>query len=116
MKSETCYSKKTKEPLTEYYTEEDAQDGADYANSAFDNNLAPYKCGKCDNYHLSPKNRQTPSERCISCTDRYGKSKELYFTQKDAERRANIIYQERGLSLNTYQCEYSQGWHLTKGR
>lgn len=115
MKSKSCYSKKTNEPLTEYFTEEDAQDGADYINSAFDNDLAPYKCSKCNKYHLSPKNRQTPSTTCNYCTDRYGSPKELYSLREYAERRANITYQERGLRLSFYQCEYSNGWHLTKG-
>ena len=115
IKSDSCSSKRTGEPLTEYNTEYEAQEGADYANSTYGNNLAPYKCRDCGMWHLSPKDRQTPSSKCNSCTDSNGQYKDLYATEQAAERRATILYEEKGISLSVYECPYDRGWHLTKG-
>ena len=38
-KSETCFGKSTGEPLTEYSSEEEAQEGADYANENYENTV-----------------------------------------------------------------------------
>ena len=114
VKSTTCFNRKGK-PLTEYYTESDAQEGADYANKLHRNNLTPYRCDKCGLWHLSPQNRQTPSRKCNICKDRNGKPKELYFFEQDAKQRAKILYKEQGVSLSVYECPNGDGWHLTKG-
>ncbi|MCS0048981.1 MULTISPECIES: hypothetical protein [Vibrio diabolicus subgroup] len=114
-KSETCFSKKTGTPLTAFDNEIEAQQGADYANFQYGHDLAPYKCDKCGLWHLSPKDRHTPSKTCNYCTDRNGRPKELYRSQKDAVTRAKIILQESGIYLNAYECHQYIGWHLTKG-
>ncbi|MBW1649624.1 MAG: hypothetical protein JRJ44_02895 [Deltaproteobacteria bacterium] len=106
-KSATCFSR-TGEPLTEYNFEQNAREGADYANIEYGNNLIPYRCHTCGLWHLSPKNRQTPSIECGICR------KALYKTKKDAEKRAVILKKEEGERLRVYRCPYNDGWHLTK--
>jgi hypothetical protein len=115
IKSNSCFSKRTGEPLTEYYSEGDAWEGAEYANNQYGNNLIPYQCKKCEFWHLSPKDRQTPSQKCFDCTDGSGKCKRLYYSEEDAERRADILYEEEGVNLEVYECPHNDGWHLTKG-
>lgn len=114
-KSTSCYSKRTGEPLTEYYSEYEAQEGANYANDQYDNNLVPYQCTKRHLWHLSPKDRQTPSVRGCGCVDSAGNGKALYDSKEYAEGRANILHKEQGVNLAVYKCPYSDGWHLTKG-
>lgn len=113
-KSETCVGKKTGKPLTEYDSEREAQEGADYANSRYQNNLAPYPCDTCGKWHLTPADRQTPSTACKLCTGTDGKPKEAYRSREDAQRRADILRREMGADLKVYQCEHGSGWHLTK--
>ncbi len=110
-----CTSKQTGKLLAVYDSEYEARQGADYANSAYGNDLVPYQCRSCGRWHLSPKSRQTLSSKCPDCTDRSGRRKDLYATREDAERRADILCRERGVSLGVYRCPYHDGWHLTKG-
>ncbi|MDA3837418.1 MAG: hypothetical protein PF574_00360 [Candidatus Delongbacteria bacterium] len=112
-KSSSCFSRKGKS-LTEYYTELEAIDSADFIRQAHNNDMIPYRCDKCGLWHLAPKNRQTPSRKCLSCTDAQGKPKELYFSRDDAQRRAEIILREQGVSLSVYECPENSGFHLTK--
>ncbi len=113
-KSLTCMNRRTGKPLTEYDSEYEAIDAAEYVNRTYRLNLVPYKCHKCGLWHLSPKNRQTPSKKCYNCLDAAGAPKDLYRTREIAERRAEILYYEKGVSLNIYKCPYANGWHLTK--
>lgn len=53
-------------------------------------------------------------DSCL-CTDGYGNMKELYDSEKEAERRVEMLLAERGLNLGVYPCPYNCGWHLTKG-
>ena len=115
LKSATCVGKQTGRPLTEYDSEYDAQDGADYANSKFGQNLVPYQCDKCGQWHLSPMNRQTPSQKCSYCTGIDGKAKDSYQSRQDAQRRADILRKEQGVTVKVYECGYGSGWHLTRG-
>lgn len=114
MKSETCFGKASGQPLSCYDSEYDAQQAAEYANEHYENNLSPYKCHKCEFWHLSPKSRMTPSTTCHWCTGGDGNFKASYRTEREANARADIIYQEQGIVLKVYQCEYGAGWHLTK--
>ena len=115
IKSTTCFNKKNGKPLTEYYNESDAQEGADHANDLRNFNLEPYKCDNCGLWHLSPKNRQTPSTKCSTCKDRNGYFKDLYHSEGSAQRRAEILFKEQGVRLSVYECPNENGWHLTKG-
>ena len=113
-KSETCIGKATGKPLTEFDSLLEAQEGADYANKTYRSNLTPYACETCGMWHLSPKNRQTPSEKCPFCKGADGQMKDAYQSRKDAQRRADILRQEQGVSLKVYACEHSDKWHLTR--
>jgi hypothetical protein len=84
-KSTTCFSKNTGNPLTEYISEYDAEDGASYIKKTYGNNLSPYQCNCCGGWHLSPKNRQTPSVKCPECTDSNGYYKDLYESFESAD-------------------------------
>lgn len=114
MKSETCFSKMSGHPLSEYYTEEDAKNAAEYSKENYDNDLTPYNCTKCGLWHLSPRNRLTPTKKCDRCTGRDGLHKDSYRSKREAQLRAEIIYEEHGISLRAYKCKYRSGWHLTK--
>ena len=112
-KSETCIGKKSGKPLSEYDSEREAKDGADHANSRYQQDLVPYQCDRCGLWHLAPKSRQTPSEKCGRCTGKDGKPKDAYQSRDDAERRADILRKEQGATLKVYACEHGNGWHLT---
>ena len=114
LKSTTCFNTRNGKPLSEYSSEVEAEGAAIYANSQYRKNLAPYRCDRCGQWHLSPQNRQTPSTSCNLCTDAFGHSKALYPTQETAKQRAKIIRKEKGVQLSVYQCPYNNGWHLTK--
>ncbi|MBL9044715.1 MAG: hypothetical protein JNM83_24100 [Myxococcales bacterium] len=113
-KSATCVGKASGQPVTEYDSEYEAHDGAAHARLASGQDLVPYLCGRCRLWHLAPRSRQTPSTTCGHCTGADGKPKEAYATERDAERRAEILRAERGVHLRAYPCHYGQGWHLTK--
>ena len=114
LKSTTCFSKRTGKALTEYLNQNEAEEGAAYANITYGNKLSPYQCKNCNRWHLSPKDRQTPSIKCPECTDTYGYFKDLYESFEGAMKRASILYEERGISLEVYECPSYDGWHLTK--
>ena len=114
-KSATCKGKKTAGPLTEYDSEREALEGADHANRKYGRDLVPYQCDRCGLWHLSPKERQTPSSKCAYCTGTDGKPKDSYRSREEAQRRADILYREQGVALDVYGCEHGNGWHLTRG-
>ena len=113
-KSDSCFSKRNGKPLTVYASKPEAQQSANYENQ-YGRNLVPYQCRKCGEWHLSPKDRQTPSTKCRHCTGLAGKYKDLYESEADAGKRAAILRKEEGISLTVYKCPYEDGWHLTKG-
>jgi len=108
-KSLTCYGKNG--ALSTYSSESEAEYGANQARG-YGKNFSPYQCTKCGLWHLSPKERHTPSREC-TCTDSHGRPKQLYETKEAAEIRAEIIEKERGEKLNIYICPRQDGWHLT---
>jgi len=115
VKSETCIGKVSGKPLTEYSSEREAQQGADHARTRYGRGLVPYPCETCGQWHLAPKNRQTPSTRCPTCTSADGRAKDAYRNQQEAQRRADILRKEQGVALRVYACEHGHGWHLTRG-
>ena len=114
LKSETCIGKMTGKPLTEYDSLQEAEEGADYAKKTYRSNFVPYRCETCGMWHLSPKGRQTPSEKCPFCKGANGQAKDAYRNQREAQRRADILRKEQGVSLKVYACEHSNAWHLTR--
>ncbi len=113
-KSTTCDGSNG-EPLTEYPSEATALEAARYASKHYRSDLVPYRCSRCDYWHLSRRSRNTPSDRCSFCTSSSGEPKDSYRSERDAVRRAQIIREERGLQLQVYACPHNQGWHLTRG-
>lgn len=113
-KSMTCIGKVSKAALTEYDSEAEALEGAQFALARHAQQNVPYCCKKCGLWHLSPASRQTPSTTCGVCQSREGRPKATYPSQRDAERRAEILRREQGLQLRAYPCDEG-GWHLTKG-
>jgi hypothetical protein len=101
-------------PLSQYFYLEEAQDAAEYLKENHDKELVPYECNRCDFWHLSPKSRITPSKKCKRCTSGDGYFKDTYRSSSEANRRADIIFDEKQMNLTVYQCKYGEGWHLTK--
>ena len=120
IKSTSCFGRESGEAVTEYDSLEDAEDAADYANETFhsgSNNLSAYFCRECHHWHLSPRNRQTESSHWCGarCTGSNGQLKDAYANFYDANKRAEILTEERRISLYPYQCPFDAGsWHLTK--
>lgn len=114
-KSTQCVGKGSGQYLMEYDCFEDAQAGADHAQARYGSASVSYPCHRCGLWHLAPRDRQTPSTPCSYCQGADGKPKDAYDTAQNAERRADILYRERGVSLRVYECPHGQGWHLTKG-
>ncbi len=110
LKSRTCRDRNGK-PLSVYHSQYDAEDAA----SMIPNPLVPYQCNACGLWHLSPADRVTPSNLSCGCTGRDKQPKKLYESKASAERRASILYREKGAFLDIYQCPKGQGWHLKKG-
>ncbi|WP_462137277.1 hypothetical protein [Candidatus Mycalebacterium sp.] len=111
-KSKTCF-RSDGEPLTEYGSRSEAQEGADYAKSNFGNeDLVPYSCETCGYFHIGPKDR-APNRTCEACTSSEGVTKDIYETERDAGRMVKMK-SKRGVILKTYECPVGNGWHLTK--
>ena len=51
-KSATCVSKANQKPLTEYYSQREAEDAAEYAAIEYGMELEPYQCGRCQRWHF----------------------------------------------------------------
>ena len=109
--SDICF-KKDGSPLKAYDSEWAANDGAEYVRSRYGNEQVSYKCNKCGYWHLSPKDRQTKNH-VSSCLDSSGKAKATYESEGDAKRRAEILYDEKGVKLKVYRCNDCNYWHLT---
>ena len=114
-KSESCFGR-TGDSLNAYDRESEAAEHARYLKRERGSSMVPYRCERCDFWHLSPADRQTSSSVCGFCRDRNGSSKDLYATKRDAERRAEINKSERGIDLAVYKCPHQPGWHLTRNR
>ncbi len=109
-----CIGKASGTPLKKYYSDSEAHEAVLYVKYNHGKEMTQYLCDKCGLWHLSPVSRATPSHSCHYCVGSNGRSKASYRTKQDALLRAEIIEDERGLRLNTYQCSHGDGWHLTK--
>lgn len=109
--SQTCLSRHG-EPLAVYDSEYQAREAV---RNIGGRKLLPYHCNACGLWHLSPKDRNTPSSNACACIDGNGKPKRLYDSRTAAERRASIIYRQSAVFLDIYRCPEGGGWHLTKG-
>ena len=86
-KSATCNGSNG-EPLTEYPSEATASEAARHVWKQHRLDLVPYRCSHCHYWHLSPRSRNTPSDRCSFCTSSSGEPKDSYHSKSDAIRRA----------------------------
>ena len=112
--SKTCF-KRNGEPRKEFHSEMQAKKSAKHENSLKGEDFfESYKCPKCNLWHLTPKNRKTPNEKCSVCVDSKGDYKALYYSKEGAEKRANIIRREQKIKLSVYKCPHKEGYHLTK--
>ncbi len=109
--SNICF-KKDGTALKTYDSEWSAKEGAEYVKGRYGNVQVPYKCDNCGYWHLSPIERQTRNHKSF-CLDSNGKQKAAYETRQDAERRAQILHNEKGIRLKVYQCPDCRYWHLT---
>lgn len=112
--SDIC-KKKDGTPLKSYATEAEADEAIQYVKARYGNEQVKYKCLKCGFYHLSPKERQT-ANFLSNCLDSNGTPKHAYQTRADAERRAEIIFQEKKIRLYVYHCDDCGYYHLTHTR
>jgi len=111
-----CTSTRTGKPLSTYQCNFSAQQAADQTKINYGRVMVPYQCDHCDYWHLCPEDRHTPSETCHYCTSSEGKPKQLYKSEKAAQKRADCLRAERGITLYIYECPHQRGWHLTKSR
>ena len=109
--SPTC-KKKDNTPLKSYYSEEEAYRAVEYVRKKYNDEQVIYSCSKCGFYHLSHKNRQTPCH-ISNCLDSNGKQKQAYETKEAAEKRAEIIFNEKNIKLKVYKCDDCKYYHLT---
>ena len=105
--------KKDGKPLSAYSSEREAEAAAAHVSRVSGIDFVSYKCKKCEFWHISPRDRSTPSKECAYCIDSKENPKELYETVEAAENRAKIIEKKRGTKLNVYKCPYQDGYHLT---
>jgi hypothetical protein len=94
-------------PRRGYYDLASAEDGVDYVMDRYGKDMVPYLCENCDEWHLCPAKRHTPSQHCDPC------AKQLYESEQAARRRGRILQSERRISLRLYKCPKGNGWHLT---
>ncbi|MBR6200072.1 MAG: hypothetical protein IKQ61_07425 [Spirochaetales bacterium] len=109
--STICF-KKDGSSLKSYESEYEANQAVDYVKARYGNDQVAYHCSKCGYWHLSPIERQTPNHRSF-CYDSIGQLKQAYSTRESAEKRARIIFEEKGIKLNVYHCSECGEWHLT---
>ena len=105
-------TKKDGSPLKSYESEREADEAILYVRRTYGNLQVKYRCNRCGFWHLSPKDRQT-SCHISSCLDSNGRPKQAYRTKEDAERRAQILFEEKGKRLFVYQCDICGEYHLT---
>ena len=115
-KSRTCKGSSSDGALTEFDTEQEAQEGAAYIKKKHKRTLVSYLCSRCAKWHLAPISRQTPSTTCGSCVGSDKLPKESYSTEEIAEKRARILRKEQGVTLQIYRCPRGEGWHFTRDR
>lgn len=113
MKSTTCFSKTTKNQLSVYATESDAQQSANYQLQN-GRSLYPYRCERCGLWHLAPTtSRINVLHKACRCEDSFGKSKNLYLSREDAEKAKRKRESEGAGQLYIYECPCGDGYHLT---
>ena len=102
-----------REPLTEYDTEADAACGADYAKREYGSSLVPYRGDRCSRASLaSQPPHAVPAVPLVRGPG--GEVDGRLRRPEAAKRRAEIQFEEQGVRLRAYPCDYGGGWRLTK--
>jgi len=113
MKSTTCFSKNTNNPLSVYATESEAQQSANYQLQN-GRSLYPYHCTRCGLWHLAPtESRINVLHKACHCEDSLGRHKDLYLSREDAEKARRKRESEGAGQLYVYECPDGRGFHLT---
>jgi len=110
-----CLRRDGKTRLKSYWSGSEAEIAAETVMRRGGRDLVPYRCSRCENWHLEPRARRTPCRPCPHCVSSRGTSKQSYETREGARRRAEIREAEGGPLLSVYDCPDGYGWHLTKG-
>lgn len=114
MKSDTCFSKKTNQPLSVYSSIDEANAAAEYEKVYRGIEFFAYKCEKCQLYHLAPEeSRINVMHNACSCRDSNGNPKALYFSWNDAKKQQGKSQEEQDILLEIYECPERLGFHLT---
>src|SRR3954468_4392193 len=101
-KSTACVSRRGT-PRLAYSDRSSAEDGARLALLRYGSRMVPYHCDACGSWHLCPADRHTPNYYCQAC------DKQAYESEDSAQRRAEILAQERGTWLRVYECQFGEG-------
>lgn len=116
MAKEKCVSKATGKPLSAYETKKEAKASAKYTKKNHKLKLYVYKCEKCGQFHLAPKDSKIKvKHNACSCRDSNGQPKALYARKKDAIKQMKKSQIEQNIKLRVYKCpeKFFGGWHLT---
>ena len=114
MKSLTCFSKRTNQPLTEFLTEAEAESSAFYEKLMRGIDLYVYQCDKCGLFHLAPEDSKLRVKKnTCYCRDSRGNPKALYLTIEDAKKQQAKSQREQHIQLKIYPFEQRLGYHLT---
>ena len=114
LKSETCFSKDNK-PLSYYETIEDAIKGANFLSEKINKKMKPYKCEKCNKFHIKPEEvffNKNDLSKC-SCVDHSGNKKDSYSTKFDAEKMIKFKKEKDNIDLYIFKCPENNGYHIT---
>jgi hypothetical protein len=96
-----------------YASETEALQQAHYTLVKYQNDLTPYQCRECNQWHLAPKKKRINFEPCAYCLGRQGNYKLTYPDEHIAEVRAERLSMTTLSRLRPYECPHGEGWHLT---
>lgn len=114
IKSKTCFSKSSGEPLSEYLTREEAEESVSYQLLRYEREFYAYACRKCGSFHIAPRKSLINVVHCgCDCKDSLGRRKDLYLSVEDAEKVKRKRESEGSASLYIYPCPEREGFHLT---
>lgn len=113
MKTSTspCVSSMTGKPLSAHFSESFALADAVRIKLKYGNDLIPYHCSRCQQWHLGKGREKWPE--CSYCRGRGGDYKISYPTERDAVEQAARLERGSYVRLRVYECRHEHAWHLT---
>lgn len=115
--STTCFGKRTKKPLLEFETVEEAIEGATYASSKYGNKMAAYHCSTCYCFHLCPATNSpafTQPSKSSYCRGSDQNPLTEYRSEQEAKEGAMHAREQCGNNLVSYECKDCGWWHLSR--